>query len=56
MTERRIARPAEAIIVLAYRAHSRRDAEAPYAAHCTSTYAKIGDDWRMVQHQQAPAP
>ncbi|MCA1491710.1 DUF4440 domain-containing protein [Sinorhizobium alkalisoli] len=55
MTERRIARPTEAIIVLAYRAQGRRDVDSPYTAHCTSTYAQIGAEWRLVQHQQTPA-
>ncbi|OAP38542.1 hypothetical protein AU381_23595 [Sinorhizobium glycinis] len=54
MTEQRSARPNDSVLVLAYRADARRDPAVPYAAYCTSTYARTGEDWRMVQHQQTP--
>lgn len=55
MTETRIARPEEGLIVVAYKVEARRDANAAYVAHCTSTYRRLAhDDWRVVQHQQTP--
>lgn len=54
LEDRRIARPEEGLIVVAYHAKASRDAEA-YAAWCTSTYRRRGhDDWLVVQHQQTP--
>jgi hypothetical protein len=53
-TERRSARPNDSVLVLAYRADARRDSDHPYAAYCTSTYARTGKAWRLVQHQQTP--
>ena len=54
MTEQRSARPNDSVLVLAYRADARRDPDGPYAAYCTSTYARTGEDWGLVQHQQTP--
>lgn len=52
--ERRIARPEEGLIVVAYRVDAGRGDER-YVAHCTSTYRRRGhDDWQVVQHQQTP--
>jgi hypothetical protein len=55
MTERTLARPAETLMVLAYRAEGRRGDAAPYVAYCSSTYRQAGDAWSLVQHQQTPA-
>ncbi|AWI57748.1 hypothetical protein AB395_00002095 [Sinorhizobium fredii CCBAU 45436] len=54
MTEQRSARPNDSVLVLAYRADARRDPDVSYAAYCTSTYARTGEDWRLLQHQQTP--
>jgi ketosteroid isomerase-like protein len=56
MTETQVARPADDLLVLAYRAEGRRDGATPYRAYCTSTY-RLTDDgrWRLVQHQQTPS-
>ncbi|WP_260596808.1 nuclear transport factor 2 family protein [Sphingomonas endolithica] len=54
LTERRVARPEEGLIVVAYHVKAARDDEA-YEAHCTSTYRRRGhEDWQVVQHQQTP--
>ena len=55
LSERRVSRPEEGLIVVAYRARAARDGAAPYEAHCTSTYRRLGhEEWRVVQHQQTP--
>ena len=55
MVETRVARPADDLLVLAYRAEGRRERAAPYVAYCTSTYRRSGGRWRLIQHQQTPA-
>ena len=53
--ERRVARPQEGLIVVAYRAKASKADAQPYDAHCTSTYRRLGHDhWVVVQHQQTP--
>lgn len=54
MTERKIAQPADGIIVLAYRAEGHRESDAVYRVYCSSTYHRDADRWRLVQHQQTP--
>lgn len=55
LTQRQVARPQEGLIVIAYHAHAERADRAPYDAHCTSTYRRLGhEEWRVVQHQQTP--
>lgn len=57
LTERRVQRPQEGLIVIAYRARASRDAGAPYTAYCTSTLRRLEhDEWRVVQHQQTLPP
>jgi hypothetical protein len=55
LTERRVSRPQEGLIVIAYRVQvSRADGEA-YEAHCTSVIRRLEHEvWRVVQHQQTP--
>jgi hypothetical protein len=54
LSERRVARPQEGLIVVAYQARCRKGDER-YEAHCTSTLRMRGhDDWLVVQHQQTP--
>ena len=54
-TERRVARPQEGLIVIAYQVRAAKDGEDAYEAHCTSTYRRRGhEDWTVVQHQQTP--
>lgn len=53
LTDRRVSRPHEGLIVVAYQAHAARDGTLPYQAYCTSTYLRLGhENWRVVQHQQ----
>lgn len=54
ISDGRIARPQEGLIVIAYHARAERDVET-FEAHCTSTYRRLGpQEWRVVQHQQTP--
>ena len=55
MSETHVARPAADLLVLAYKAHGKRDGAPPYEAYCTSTYRHAGGRWRLLQHQQTPA-
>ncbi len=55
LSDLRINRAQEGLIVIAYRADARR-AEGSYVAYCTSTYQRVGEhDWRVIQHQQTLA-
>jgi hypothetical protein len=55
LTDWRISRPQEGLIVVAYHVSARRDGGDGYTAHCTSTYRRLGpDEWTVVQHQQTP--
>lgn len=54
LTDRRVSRPQEGLIVIGYRVRAERGAKAYHAA-CTSTLRRLAhDDWRVVQHQQTP--
>jgi hypothetical protein len=54
LSERRVSRPQEGLIVVAYHARASKDGET-YEAHCTSTMRWLAhDEWRVVQHQQTP--
>ncbi len=54
LTQRKVSRPQEGLIVVAYHARASRDGEA-YEAWCTSTYRRLAHgEWRVVQHQQTP--
>jgi hypothetical protein len=54
LTERRVSRPQEGLIVVAYHAHAAKEGET-YRAWCTSTYRRLShEEWRVVQHQQTP--
>ncbi len=52
MTDRRMVE-GEDCIVLGYAAVARRADGSDFAALCTSTWVRQGDDWQIVQHQQA---
>ena len=55
LSERKVSRPQEGLIVVAYRAQASREGSSPYDAHCTSTYRRLAhEEWRVVQHQQTP--
>jgi len=55
LSDRRIARPQEGIIVVAYAVEAYRDGNTAYKAHCTSTYRRLEHkQWRVIQHQQTP--
>lgn len=54
-SEQKVSRPQEGLIVIAYKAEADKEGAAPYTAHCTSVYRRLGhDDWKVVQHQQTP--
>ena len=55
LSDRRVSRPQEGLIVVAYTARAEREGAGSYEAHCTSTYRRLGhEEWRVVQHQQTP--
>ncbi|QCB43929.1 DUF4440 domain-containing protein [Sphingomonas sp. PAMC26645] len=54
LSDRRVSRPQEGLIVVAYTARCASGDE-KYEALCTSTLRMRGnDDWLVVQHQQTP--
>lgn len=53
-TERKVQRPEEGLIVIAYKAKASRDGEA-YEAYCTTSIRRRAhEDWLVVQHSQLP--
>lgn len=55
ISEGRISRPQEGLIVIAYHVVARREGGADYEANCTSTYRRLEHEvWRVVQHSQTP--
>jgi hypothetical protein len=54
MADAHLARPADDLAVLAYRALAQRHGAETYQALCTSTYRLDGGTWRLIQHQQTP--
>ena len=56
-SEKRIMRPQEGLIAIAYKAEASRRGRADYTAFCTTTMRRLDHDvWRVVQHQQTPPP
>ncbi len=54
LTDQRVSRPQEGLIVIGYHVRARRGDE-QYEAHCTSVIRRIEHEvWRVVQHQQTP--
>lgn len=51
--ERELIRVGDAMLVVAYRAEAKRNAQ-NYRAICSSSYAVIDGDWKIVHHQQTP--
>lgn len=55
LTERRVSRPQEGLIVIAYRVRADKEGSNSYEAHCTSVIRRLEHEvWRVVQHQQTP--
>lgn len=55
LSERQVRRPEEGLIVLAYKAETKKEGGEAYTAHCTSVLRRLAhDEWRVVQHQQTP--
>ena len=55
LSERKVSRPHEGLIVIAYKAEATKEGADPYVAHCTSTLMRIEHEvWRVIQHQQTP--
>jgi hypothetical protein len=56
LSDIRINRAQEGLIVLGYRADAHRGDER-YRAYCTSTYHRVGEhEWKVIQHQQTLPP
>jgi len=56
-SDRKVVRPEEGLIVIAYKADAARDGEEAYTAYCTTTMRRLShEEWRVVQHQQTPPP
>ena len=54
-TDSRIERPAEGLIVFAYRAKAKRSGATAYHALCSSTLQRLAhEEWVVIQHQQTP--
>lgn len=58
-SDKRVSRPEEGLIVIAYRVKASRPDDAAedksYEALCTSVLRRLShEDWRVVQHQQTP--
>ena len=55
LTERRVARPQEGLIVIAYRVRAEKDGHSGYEAWCSSVFRRLEHEhWTVVQHQQTP--
>jgi hypothetical protein len=55
LSEQKVSRPQEGLIVVAYKVEAGRDGAAPYTAYCSSVYRRLEhDNWKVVQHQQTP--
>jgi hypothetical protein len=55
LTDRRVSRPHDGLIVIAYWARAERPDDQSYEAHCTTVYRRLEHDrWQVVQHQQTP--
>jgi len=53
-SDKRVSRPQEGLIVIAYAVAASLDG-GTYYAHCTTTYRRSShDEWRVIQHQQSP--
>ncbi|VVT32096.1 conserved hypothetical protein [Sphingomonas aurantiaca] len=56
-SEQQIMRPQEGLIAIAYKAEAQREGADGYVAYCTTTMRRLEhEEWRVVQHQQTPAP
>ena len=56
LSDMKINRVQDGLIVIAYRADASRGSER-FSAYCTSTYQQVGEqDWRVIQHQQTVPP
>ena len=54
MTSKQLVEHDAGTVVLAYEARAERDEKDFYSALCSSTYARAGGAWRLLQHQQTP--
>lgn len=55
LTERRVSRPQEGLIAIAYHVRAEKEGAAGYEAHCTSVMRWLEHGvWKVVQHQQLP--
>ena len=57
LSERRVVRPQEGVIAIAYKVEAMREGSPDYIAFCTTTMRRLEHDvWRVVQHQQTLPP
>jgi hypothetical protein len=56
ITEPRVITFTDECAALLYQVTAQRDGQAPYVALMTSVYARRNGSWRLVLHQQTPAP
>ena len=55
LSERRVSRPQEGLIVIGYKVRAERAGGAGYEAHCTTVIRRLEHEvWRVIQHQQTP--
>ncbi|MGB3723776.1 MAG: hypothetical protein WA979_13300 [Pacificimonas sp.] len=55
LSEKRIDRVRDGIIVIACKVKAQRGHAKPCVAYCTSTYSRAADGpWQVVQHQRTP--
>jgi hypothetical protein len=55
LSQRKVSRPQDGLIVVAYFAEASIGEDEKYTAYCTSTYRRRGhDNWTVIQHQQTP--
>ena len=51
-----IIEPVDGIVIMTYEARAVRDSGEPHAALVSTGYARRGDGWRMIFHQQTTLP
>jgi hypothetical protein len=56
ISEARVITFTEGCAALLYQVTAQRDGQAPYVALMTSVYARRNGHWKLIFHQQTPAP
>jgi hypothetical protein len=50
----RVVSLSDSVALIAYRVIARRDFDVEYQAMVSSSYVRVGDDWKLAVHQQTP--